>query len=150
MKWNGDYYIYYSDETVVEVHAKQGCGDGFVGVEVLLNDFLDDGLCVWARGVIESDLEELSKCHGKSHHQETQSYWYLHCLRINYLKCVCTCCNVNCLLLERVVISRHLFIQRLSNLTLPLFWLRPLDSFRISQNFRGSTLYVSIHPKLIK
>lgn len=58
----------------MEVHAKQGCGDGFVGVEVLLNDFLDDGLCVWARGVIESDLEELSKCHGKSHHQETQSY----------------------------------------------------------------------------
>lgn len=45
----------YSNEAIVEVHAKEGGGDGGIGGEVLRHHRLDDGLRVRACGIVEAD-----------------------------------------------------------------------------------------------
>lgn len=51
------------------MHAEEGGGDGFVTVEILLDDSTNDGLSSGAGFGVEADLE-FGKCKGKEEEED--------------------------------------------------------------------------------
>jgi len=67
----------YSDKAIMEVHAKQGCSNGWIAVESPLNNLSNNFLCSGAARAIEPN-SQITKCKGKYKEQDKNGGEVLH------------------------------------------------------------------------